>query len=335
MRTRRSTTPRIVVPAVIIGMDPHKRSATIEVVDEAEHILLGQRFTTDTDGYRAMLAAVSAWPTRTWAVEGANGAGRHLAQRLVADGETVLDVPAKLSAQVRAFETGHGRKTDATDAHSIAAVAVRRRKRREGSIDRQSAGLRVVTVDDETVALRLLADRRDELGVRKTEIVNRIHRLLGELIGGGAKRFLTAAQAKRLLDELVPVGPAALMRAQLAAELVEEFAAIQAKIKAANRQLQQLVVDSGSHLMDLYGIGPSSAARLLGDVGDITRFPTRDHFASWNGTAPIDASSGRQRAPPPLPGRESAVEPGSAHDGDRPVASPGHGGAGVLRPQTR
>ncbi|WP_380162309.1 IS110 family transposase [Kineococcus sp. R86509] len=272
-------------------MDPHKRSATIEVVDEAEHILLGQRFTTDTDGYRAMLAAVSAWPTRTWAVEGANGAGRHLAQRLVADGETVLDVPAKLSAQVRAFETGHGRKTDATDAHSIAAVAVRRRKRREGT-DRQSAGLRVVTVDDETVALRLLADRRDELGVRKTEIVNRIHRLLGELIGGGAKRFLTAAQAKKLLDELVPVGPAALMRAQLAAELVEEFAAIQAKIKAANRQLQQLVVDSGSHLMDLYGIGPSSAARLLGDVGDITRFPTRDHFASWNGTAPIDASSG-------------------------------------------
>ncbi|WP_432563047.1 IS110 family transposase [Kineococcus sp. SYSU DK003] len=285
MSVRRS----VVVPAVVIGIDPHKRSATIEVVDEAEQMLLGQRFATGTDGYRAMLAAVSAWPRRTWAVEGANGAGRYLAQRLVADGQTVLDVPPKLSAQVRAFETGHGRKTDATDAHAIAAVAVRRRRRRLVTKDGQGAGLRVVTVDDESVALRLLADRRDELGVRKTEVVNRIHRLLGELIGGGAKRFLTAGQAKKLLDGVVPVGPAALMRTQLAAELVEEFAAIQGKIRAANRQLQQLVVDSGSHLMDLYGIGPSSAARLLGDVGDIVRFPTRDHFASWNGTAPIDA----------------------------------------------
>ena len=45
-------------------------------------------------------------------------------------------------------------------------------------------------------------------------------------------------------------------------------------------------------LLDLHGIGPSGAARLLVEVGDITRFPDRGHFASWNGTAPIDASSG-------------------------------------------
>ena len=42
----------------------------------------------------------------------------------------------------------------------------------------------------------------------------------------------------------------------------------------------------------MHGIGPSGAARLLIDVGDITRFPTKGHFASWNGTAPLDASSG-------------------------------------------
>lgn len=286
--TKRGPAP----PSVIIGMDPHKRSATIEVVDEREHMLLGEHFGTDSGGHRAMLAAVGPWPARTWAVEGADGAGRYLAQRLVADGETVLDVPAKLSTQIRSFETGHGRTTDTTDAHSIVAVAVRRRKRREGTVGGQTAGLRVVTVDDESVALRLLADRRDELGVRKTQIADRVHRLLGELSGGGAKRFFTAAPAKMMLDELAPDGLAALTRAQLAGELVEELALIQTKIKAANRQLQQLVIDSGSHLMDLYGIGPSSAARLLGDVGDIARFPTRDHFASWNGTAHIDAPSG-------------------------------------------
>ena len=60
------------------------------------------------------------WPDRVWAVEGSNGAGRPLAQRLLADGEHVVDVPAKLAARVRLLDTGHGRKTDAHDAHSVA-----------------------------------------------------------------------------------------------------------------------------------------------------------------------------------------------------------------------
>ena len=58
-----------------------------------------------------MLRYAKAWPARVWAVEGANGAGRPLAQRLVAAGERVVDVPAKLAAQVRLFDTGHSRKT--------------------------------------------------------------------------------------------------------------------------------------------------------------------------------------------------------------------------------
>ena len=137
---------------VVIGMDPHKRSATIEVVDERERVLAAGRFGTDRAGYRQLLAAGRQYPERLWAVEGCQGVGRHLAQRLVADGEPVVDVPSKLSARARVFATGQGRKTDATDAHSVAVVALR------------STGLQVVAVDDATVALRLLADRRDELG---------------------------------------------------------------------------------------------------------------------------------------------------------------------------
>lgn len=110
---------------VIIGVDPHKLSATIETLDDRENVLGGGRFGTDRDGYRQMLATARRWPDRVWAVEGSNGIGRHLAQRLVAAGESVVDVPAKLSARARVFSTGHGRKTDATDAHSIAVVAVR------------------------------------------------------------------------------------------------------------------------------------------------------------------------------------------------------------------
>lgn len=265
---------------VIIGMDPHKRSATIEVVDKRERVLEQGRYLTDTAGYKEMLAAGRKWPQRRWAVEGAHGIGKHLAQRLIADGEDVVDVPAKLSARARVFSTGQGRKTDATDAHSIAVVALR------------TPDLRVVGVDGEHVALRLLADRRDELGVRRTETVNRIHRLLLELMPGGAKTFLTSAQARALLATVRPRDVAGRTRRSLAAEMIEDLARLDKKIKAANKELTALVTASGSHLMDLQGIGPSTAARLIGDVGDIARFPTKGHFASWNGTAPIDASSG-------------------------------------------
>src|SRR3954470_21744592 len=105
---------------VIIRMDPHKNSATIEVVDERGRVLPGGRYGTDKAGYADMLRAGRRFTDRVWAVEGCNGIGRHIAHRLVHDGETVLDVPAKLSAQVRVFATGNGRKSDPVDAHSVA-----------------------------------------------------------------------------------------------------------------------------------------------------------------------------------------------------------------------
>jgi len=267
---------------VVIGMDPHKRSATIEVCDERERVLATGRFGTDRVGYRQLLAAGRRWPQRVWAVEGCAGVGRHLAQRLVADGEPVVDVPAKLSARARVFSTGQGRKTDATDAHSVAVVALR------------TPGLREVQVDDATVALRLLVDRRDELGAARTLTVNRLHRLLVELVPGGAKTFLSATQAKALLATVRPRDVAGKTRRHLAAELIVELDRIDKKMKAATKQLRELVQATGSTLLELNGIGPSGSARLLGDVGDVSRFPTRGHFASWNGTAPIDASSGEQ-----------------------------------------
>ena len=269
---------------VVIGMDPHKRSATIEIIDDQEVVLAGGRFGTDRDGYRAMLAAGRRHPERIWAVEGCYGIGRHIAQRLVADGETVVDVPPKLSARVRVFATGQGRKTDPVDAHSVAVAGLR------------SPGLRQVRVDDATVALRLLVDRRAELGETRTETVNRIHQMLLELIPGGAKKFLTRGQASHLLRTApAPVGIVAQTRHQLAGELIDELTVIDGKIRAADKQLRQLVAAARSSLGELNGIGPSGAARLIGDIGDIARFRSAAHFASWNGTAPIEASSGDQK----------------------------------------
>ena len=99
--------------AVVIGMDPHKRSATIEVMTADETVLDGGRFGTDLAGYRAMKELARRYDKRTWAIEGCNGIGRHIAMRLIADGESVIDVPPRLSARARVFATGQGRKTDA------------------------------------------------------------------------------------------------------------------------------------------------------------------------------------------------------------------------------
>jgi transposase len=235
------------VAAVVIGVDPHKLSATMEVLNEQEKVLGGGRFGTDQDGYRQLLTAARRWPQRVWAVEGSHGIGRHLAQRLVVDGEHVVDVPAKLSARARVFSTGHGRKTDATDAHSIAVVAVR------------TPDLARVAIDGELVALRLLADRRDELAGARTRTVSRLHRLLLELIPGGAPRFLSAAQAKALLAKVRPRDLAGRTRRQLAAELLADIVVLDRKLKDSDQRFEA-VAATGTGLPDLYGIGPVGAA---------------------------------------------------------------------------
>lgn len=268
--------------AVVIGMDPHKRSATIEVMAGDEVVLGGGRYATDRDGYRAMLAYGRRFPDRTWAVEGCQGIGRHIANRLLADGEQVVDVPPKLSARTRMLATGQGRKTDETDAHSIALVGTR------------MSGLRPVVDDEQLTVLRVLVDRRRSLGEDHTRMVSQLHQLLLELIPGGAKKDLSAAQAKALLAKVRPRDLAGKTRRRVAAELIADLERIYARKKAANKELNQLLATTGTTLTELTGIGPSGAARLLVEIGDITRFPNKAHFASWNGTAPIDASSGDQ-----------------------------------------
>ncbi len=130
---------------VVIGMDPHKRSVTIEVMTADETIIGDGRFATDEAGFAAMTDYVKRHrpqaEDRVWAVEGCQGIGHHIAMRLLAAGEQVIDVPPKLSARARVFATGQGRKTDATDAHSVALVGTR------------MAGLRPVVNDEQLAVL--------------------------------------------------------------------------------------------------------------------------------------------------------------------------------------
>jgi transposase len=265
---------------VVIGMDPHKRSVTIEVMAADETVLGGGRYATDADGFAALRRYAGRFADRVWAIEGCNGIGHHVAVRLLAVGEEVIDVPPKLSARARVFATGQGRKTDATDAHSVALVGTR------------MSGLRPVVNDEQLAVLRLLVDRRRSLGEDHTRMVSQLHQLLLELIPGGAKKDLSARQAKALLARVRPRDAVGKTRRRVAAELISDLERVYARKKSANKELTELLAQTGTGLLDLNGIGPSGAARLLVEVGDITRFPNKAHFASWNGTAPIDASSG-------------------------------------------
>jgi len=151
-----------------------------------------------------------------------------------------------------------------------------------------------VTVHPQLVVLRLLCDRRDELSRARAQGLNRLHRLFLTLLPGGAPTKKSVAQYRTLLASVRPRDLVGKANRRMAAEELADLVVLDKKLKAHKAELTAAVKATGSHLMDLHGIGPAGAARILADVGDVARFADRNHFASWTGTAPIDASSGEQ-----------------------------------------
>jgi transposase len=305
---------------VITGMGPRKSPATVEVIDEQASVLAAGRYGTGKAGYGQMLAAAGKVTDRVRAAGGCNGTGRHLAHRLVHDGEAVSGVPPMLSAQVRVFAAGTGRKTGEAGAHPVALAA------------RRAPGLVRVQVEGDLAVRGMLAGRRDELGRARTQVVSRLHRLLPGLPPGGAEKFLPARQARTALAPARPRDLAGKTRRRLAAGLISELEAIDQKTRALDKELTELAAARGPALTDLPGTGPSGAARLLAGAGDIHRFASRDRFASRERHR-TPGRLLRQPVPPPaLPGREPAHQPGAAHHGCRPAAEPGQGPRLLPRP---
>lgn len=266
--------------AVMIGVDPHKLSNTIVVIDGAEKVLEQHRFDNVGAGYQQLKAAARRYPQRTWAVEGAQGVGLGLAQRLVAEGEPVVDVPAKLATRIRALGGGSGRKTDNADAFAVAVAGLR------------APDLKTVTPNDATTVLRLLTDRRQELVEQRIATVKRLHDLLQQLIPGGAKPRLTATTARTLLASVRPRDEVGKARKLVAGEYIAELIAIDTRLKAMKARITAVLAEHPTSLLEVRGVGPLLAAKVLAEVGDVRRFPSKHHFASYAGTAPIDASSG-------------------------------------------
>jgi transposase len=266
---------------MLIGVDPHKASVAVAAVEEATDKLLERAsFPQDRAGLGSLERWARRFPERRWAVENASGLGRHLAVRLAGSGESVVDVPPKLSARVRVLSTGNASKNDGLDALATALAA--------------SRNDRLAAVDPEAAseALRLLSESREDLVAERTRALNRLHGLLRDLLPGGVARTLSADRAARILRGIRPKDASARLRRRLASEVLRDVRTLDRKIADLNGRIEAEVEASGTTLTQIFGIGPILSARIIGTVGDVRRFPTKAHFASYCGTAPLEASSG-------------------------------------------
>ena len=265
---------------ITIGIDPHKSSHTAAAVGERGELIAELRVAADRSTTKRLLTWAGQWPERRWAIEGAGGLGRLLAQHLVIAGETVMDVPAKLAARVRLLDAGHGRKTDGIDAISVASAALRGR------------GIHPVVHEDSSSVLRLLSDRRDELSAERRRSVNRLHRVLRDLVRGGAPRQLSATRAATILRAIRPSSAVDAERKTIARELLADVRRLDRALAQNRQRCAEAVAVADTSLVEVFGVSDVLATKIIGHARDITRFASADHFATYSGTAPIEASSG-------------------------------------------
>jgi transposase len=265
---------------VLVGVDPHKASLAIAAIDEATGELLERAsFPQDRTGLRSLERWAKRFSERRWAVENAGGLGRHLAERLAGSGESVVNAPPKLSARVRVLSTGNARKSDGVDALATALAASRNER------------LAQIDPEGSSEAMRLLSERREDLVAERTRVLNRLHGLLRDLVPGGVAGKLSADRAARILRSIRPKGASARLRRRLASEVLRDVRTLDRKIAELNGRIQAEVEASGTTLTQIFGVGPILAARIIGTVGNVARFPTKARFASYSGVAPLEASS--------------------------------------------
>jgi transposase len=143
--------------------------------------------------------------------------------------------------------------------------------------------------------LKVWSKRHRDLGRSPNQVACRLHAVLCGLVPGGASKEITAAHATRILEQVTPPGAVARARCELAAEFPADLRRLDTQLRESKKKLALVVRASGTTLTGIFGVGPVIAATVIGDVGDVSRFPSRDRFAAYNGTAPVEVSSGDRK----------------------------------------
>ena len=264
----------------MIGIDPHKATHTAVAIDDNEVVLDEFKLRASSVQAERLCDWASGFEKRQWAVESANGLSYLVAQQLVAAGETVFDVSPVLASRVRVLGSGRSQKNDPNDARSVAIAALR------------SDRLAQVRPDDHTRVLRLLAKRHRDMARLRNQHCSRLHALLLELEAGGIGSEITVNKANQLLEKVTVADEVTRHRVLIAKELIDDIVHLDTVLKASKKRTAAAVSASATTLTEIVGIGPICAAIIIGFTGDVARFETKGHFATYNATAPIEASSG-------------------------------------------
>lgn len=254
---------------VTLGSDSHKRTHTLVAVDANGRQLASRTVVATSAGHLEALRWARRWPERRWALENCRHLSRRLEADLLAAGEAVMRVSPKLMAGVRRSGREAG-KSDPIDALAVARAALR------------EPDLPVAQLDGQSREVKLLLDHREDLVAERTRMQNRLRWHLHELEPG----FEIAAGAldrKAMLDRI--------------AERLRAHQDIRERTIRANlleRRICQLVAELAPSLLDLEGCGGLTAAKIVGETADISRFRSRGAYAMHNGTAPIPVWSGNR-----------------------------------------
>jgi transposase len=270
---------------IVLGADMHKRSHTIAAVDAATGGMLSE--TTVQVGARGfeevLVSARGLGRQRVWALEDCRHVSGSFERFLIGRGERVIRVPTTLMAGERRGSRQRG-KSDSIDALAIARAALR-----EGINSLPAAQL-----DGAELDLRLLVDHRERL-IRQRVALNstlqwHLHDLWPELRIPGCSLFY-GRWSSRIVRRLARVEQT--MRVRVARDELRRISELSRTIKALEKEIAALVADIAPQLLDEPGIGPLTAAKLVGEIAGAGRFKTDAKLARAAGLAPIPISSGK------------------------------------------
>jgi transposase len=268
---------------MVIGVDPHKHSHTAVAADELGRKKAQKTARARRDGHRELIAwGRQACPDgRTWAVEDVRHVAGGLVRELLAAGEAVVFVPPKLMAGARRGGRERG-KSDPVDALAVARAALR-----------EEITLPAARLDGPVLEVRRLGDYRDDLVAERTRVINTLRWMVHDLDPALAPppRSLGSARARARLEAGLRALPRSAGRAVALSQLAR-VAALSAEITQLEQDLAPLVTALVPGLLAVPGVAVLTAAKILGEAGDIRRFASPAAFARHNGTAPIPASSG-------------------------------------------
>ena len=265
---------------VVVGIDSHKRTLAVAVVDELGKLRAAREFSNDPRSHKRLLQWAKAFDDDVViGIEGAGSYGAGLVRYLVATGEEVREVPAHRTFTARKRAPARG-KSDPDDALAIARVVL--------SDEALPSAARDVAPDE----LKALVDHHKQLSSARTQAINRIHKELVVLYPGYGDRVPRLTTKSGLAAAVKLVRGDRSVRAELVRFHVSEIRRLDHQLAIIDRSISTRVVESATKLTELQGVGPLVAARILGEVGGRCRLGSKASFAMLTGTAPIPASSG-------------------------------------------